>query len=142
LTRGLPALTWGGIASAFDLYMLRKHIVNFSIHSAYFIGIDIDAEQSSLVAVLSTENMILNECRQPFWGYLIFIAADASYQLTQEKNGVYPVITTNLTMETKTIAIGLTSHKHHKAQRIMLGAIKSEMERIVRDKTHGREASL
>jgi hypothetical protein len=66
LTRGPPDLTWGGIASAFDLYR-RKQIVNFSIHcSVYLIGIDIDAEQSTLVAVLSTENMILNACRQSF----------------------------------------------------------------------------
>ena len=56
---GPPASTWGGIASAFDLYR-RKQIVNFSIHSVYLIGIDIDAEQSTLVAVLSTENMIVN----------------------------------------------------------------------------------
>ena len=56
LTRGSPASTWGGIASAFDLYR-QEQIVNFSIHSVYLIGIDIDVEQSTLVAVLNTENI-------------------------------------------------------------------------------------
>jgi hypothetical protein len=35
------------------------------------------------------------------------LPADASYRLTQEKNGLYPVITTNLAMESKTIAYGI-----------------------------------
>ncbi len=62
---------------------------------------------------------------------------------TQEKNGLYPVITTNLAMETKTIAYGIISHKHQKAQRVILGATNSEvLERIVRDKTHSGETSV
>ena len=39
-------------------------------------------------------------------------------------------------METKTIAYGIISHVHHNAQRFILDAIKSEVERIVRDKAH------
>jgi acyl-CoA thioesterase len=77
-------LTWGGIASSFDLHR-RKQIVNFSIHSVYLIGIDIDAEQSTPVAVLNTENTISNAYRQCFWGNPIVFAVNASYQLTQEK---------------------------------------------------------
>jgi hypothetical protein len=83
--------------------------------------------------------MILNAYRQRFWSNPIFFVADASYRHTQEKNGVFPVITTNVAMETKTIAYGIISHKRHKAQRFTLGAIKSEVERFVRDKTHSGE---
>jgi hypothetical protein len=85
LTRGPPALIcWGGIASAFDLYR-RKRIVNFSIHSVYLIGIDIDAEQSTLVAVLSTETMILNAYRQRFWGNLVFLRLTPLTNLNRRK---------------------------------------------------------
>jgi hypothetical protein len=63
--------------------------------------------------------MLLNGYRQTFWGNPIFFAADASYRLTQEKNGLYPVITTNLAMESKTIAYGIISHEHHKTQRFI-----------------------
>ena len=45
-------------------------------------------------------------------------------------------------METKTIAHGIISHKHHKAQRFILGAITSEVERIVGDKTQSGETSV
>ncbi len=45
-------------------------------------------------------------------------------------------------METKTIAYGIISHKHLKAQRVILGATNSEVERIVRDKTHSGETSV
>ncbi len=106
------------------------------------IGIDINVEQNTLDAVLGTENMILNAYRQRCCGNPIFFAADASYQLTQEGNGLNPAITTNLAMETKTIAYGNISYKHHKAQRCIFGAIKSEVEKIVRDKTHNGETSM
>lgn len=76
-------------------------------------------DNDSLVAVLSTENLLLNEYRQRFWGDPIFLAADASYTLsvTQEGNGrVFPVITTNLAHQTKSIAFGVIStHEHQKA---------------------------
>ena len=136
-----PASTWGGIASAFEMYK-REVITNFNTHSVYLVALDINAESNSLVAILSTENMILNAYRQRFWGNPIFFAADASYRLTQEKNGVYPVITTNLAMETKTIAYGIISHEHHKAQRFILQSIKSEVERLIKVKTHNGETSV
>ena len=98
LTRGPPASTWEGIASVFDLYR-REQIVDFSIHSVYLIGI-----------VLNTENMILNAYRQHFWGNPFFFAANASFQLTPEKNGLDTVITANVAIKTKTIAYGIISH--------------------------------
>jgi hypothetical protein len=84
-----------------------------------------------------------NECIQAsFWGNPIFFAADASYRPSQEKNGLYQVKTTNLAMETKTIAYGIISHKHHLPQCFILGAIISVVDRIVRDKTPSGETSL
>ena len=71
--------------------------------------------------------------RQQFWGNSIFFAEDASYRLTQEGNGVFPVITTNLAQQTKTIAYGgVISHEHHKAQRFIFASIKSALEELVR----------
>jgi hypothetical protein len=75
---------------------------------------------------------LLNAYRQQFWGNPIFFAADASYRLTQEGNGVFPVITTNLAQQTKTIAYGVISHEHHKAQRFIFASIESALEELVR----------
>ena len=136
-----PASTWGGVIAAFDLYK-RERIANFNMHSVYVVGIECNAESGTLVAVLSTENMLLNAYRQTFWGNPIFFAADASYRLTQEKNGLYPVITTNLAMESKTIAYGIISHEHHKAQRFILASIKAEVERIVKSRTENGDVTV
>jgi hypothetical protein len=62
----------------------------------------------------------------------MFFACDASSRLTQEKIGVYPVVPTNLGMETITIAYGVISHEHHNAQRFILSTIKNEIESIVK----------
>ncbi len=53
LTRGPPALTWGG---ALHLHLICTGANELSsIHSIYLIGID-DVEQSTLVAILSTDS--------------------------------------------------------------------------------------
>ena len=117
---------WGGIAAVLESYK-KENIFNFTQHSMYLLGIDCRPEDNSLVAVLTTENLLLNAYRQQFWGNPIFFAADASYRLTQEGNGVFPVITTNLAQQTKTIAYGVISHEHHKAQRFILASIKSAL---------------
>ena len=76
------ANNWDGISSVLESYK-RECIVNFTEYSMFLIGIDCRPEDDSLVAVLSTENLLLNEYRQRFWGNPIFLAADASYGLTQ-----------------------------------------------------------
>ena len=98
----------------------------------YPLGIDCRPDDGSLVAVLTSENLLLNAYRLQFWGNPIFFAADASYRLTQEGNGVFPVITTNLAQQTKTIASGVISHEHHKAQRFIFASIKCALEELVR----------
>jgi hypothetical protein len=100
----------------------------------YPLGIDCRPDDGSLVAVLTSENLLLNAYRLQFWGNPIFFAADASYRLTQEGNGVFPVITTNLAQQTKTIAYGVISHEHHKAQSfiVFVSINKSALEELVR----------
>ena len=66
-----PASTWGGITCAFDLYK-RERIANFNEHSVYLIGLQCDPGANTLVAFLSTENMLINAYRQQFWGLPLF----------------------------------------------------------------------
>ena len=126
-----PAGSWGGLSASFDTYR-RERIPSFAEHSVYLLGILCNPEEETLVAVLSSENLLLNAHRQQFWGLPMFFACDASYCLTLEKIGVYPVVTTNLGMETNTIAYGVISHEHHNAQRFILSTIKNERESIVK----------
>ena len=125
--RGFAAMpqasAWGGIASAFDVYK-RERIANFNNQIQRI---------TALLLGLSTENLLLNAYRQMLWGLPTFFAANALYRLTQERTGVHPVITTNLAMQTKTIAFGIISHEHHKAQMFILGNIKAELvERLIK----------
>jgi hypothetical protein len=129
LSEGQPR-NWGGIQVVCDSFK-KENIAEFNEHSVYLLGLRCDAASETLVAVLSTENLLLNAYRQQFWGNPIFFAADASYRLTQEKYGVYPVITTNLAQQTKTIAYGIISSENHQAQTIIYSSIKKELELIV-----------
>jgi hypothetical protein len=98
----------------------------------YLLGILCNPEEETLVAVLSSKILLLNAHRQQLWVLPMFFACDASYRLTQEKKGVYPVVMTNLGMETKTIAYGVISHEQHNAQRYILSTFKNEVESIVK----------
>ena len=112
VTNGGQGYNWGrGIAAILESYK-KENIFNFTQHSMYLLGIDCRPDDDSFVAVLTSENLLLNAYRQQFWGNPIFFAADASYKLTQEGNGVFSVITTNLAQQTKTIAYGVISHEH------------------------------
>jgi hypothetical protein len=137
--KGTPSSsTWGGIATACETYR-KERIANFGMHSVYLLGLECNAEIETIVAVFSTENLLLNGYRQTFWGNPICFGADASYRLTKEKNGLFPVVTTNIAMETKTIAYGLISHEHHKAQRFIFQTIKTEIEKVVRRRLQERQ---
>ena len=63
---------WGGIAAVLESYK-KENIFNFTQHSMYLLGIDCRPEDDSLVAVLTTENLLLNAYRQQFWGNPICI---------------------------------------------------------------------
>ena len=52
--------------------------------------------------------------------------------LVQEGNSIFPVITTNLAQQTKTIAYGVISHEHHKVKRFIFSSIKSALEEVIR----------
>jgi hypothetical protein len=130
------AKTWGGLMLSISNYH-KENIENFNEHSVYLLGLDSDPNagpKGSFVAILSTENFLLNAYRQLFWGYPIFMAADTSYRYTQEGHGLYPIITTNVAGQTKVIAYAIISHEHHKAQRKVFEAIKAELERLVNDR--------
>ena len=74
---------WGGISFVLESYKM-KCIVDFTEHSMFLLEIDCRPEDDSLVALLSTENLLLNAYRQRFWENPISLAADASYRITQE----------------------------------------------------------
>ena len=63
LWSGPPALTRGGIVSAFD-QCRREQIVNFSIQSVYLIWIDIDAEQCTLPCYSPEHREYIIKCIQ------------------------------------------------------------------------------
>jgi hypothetical protein len=87
-----------------------------------------------MVAVFSTENLLLNAYRQRFWGFPVFFSADASYRYTKEGMALYPIMTTNIAQQSKIIAYGLVTNENEMAQRIIFRAVKAEVERIVKER--------
>jgi len=83
------------------------------------------------VAVLSSKNLLLNAYCQSFWGQPVLVAADTSYPLNQEGNGVYPVCTVTAGQITKTIAYAILSHEHDKILQYVFGKVKHWVEKVV-----------
>jgi hypothetical protein len=125
------AESWGGIRAVAERYQKRL-IPNFTEHSTYLIGIRCDSGTALLIAVLSTENLLLNAYRQSFWGQPLFFASDASYRLTREGYGLIPVHTVTIEQKTKTIAYAIVSNEDHKTQHFIFRVVKDEIERVVR----------
>jgi len=61
------AETWGGLHSMCLRYK-NSTIVNFNEHSTYLLGLQSCSESQKIIAVISTENLLLNAYRQRFWG--------------------------------------------------------------------------
>lgn len=128
------AETWGGLHSMCLRYK-KSAIVNFNEHSTYLLGLQSCSESKKIIAVISTENLLLNAYRQRFWGQPVAFACDASYRVTREGNGIYPVVTISLGQKTKTIAYAIISNKKHQMQKFIFSSIKEEVEKIVRART-------
>jgi len=105
----------------------------FNEHSVFCLGVKYNPTDGKevFVAILSSENLLLNAYRQSFWGQPVLIAADTSYRLNQEGNGVYPVCTVTAGQITKTIAYAILSHEHDKIQQYVFGKVKHWVEKDV-----------
>ena len=119
------------------MFAIQKFaIVNFNEHSTYLLGLQSSCSESpKIIAVISTENLLLNTYRQRFWGQPVAFACDASYRVTREGNGIYPVVTISLGQKTKTIAYAIISNEKHQMQKFIFSSIKEEVEKIVRART-------
>jgi hypothetical protein len=125
--------TWGAVVTKCQSYC-KENIRDFNEHSPYRIKLHSVPETSFMVAVFSTENLLLNAYRQHFWGFPVFFSADASYRYTKEGMALYPIMTTNIAQQSKIIAYGLVTNENETAQRIIFAAVKSEVERIVKER--------
>jgi hypothetical protein len=103
--------TWGAVVNKCESYS-KERIPEFNEHSPYLIKFECQPETKFMVAVFSTENLLLNAYRQRFWGFPVFFSADASYRYTKEGMALYPIMTTNIAQQSKIIAYGLVTNEN------------------------------
>jgi hypothetical protein len=126
------AATWGAMYTALQSYE-RDRITNFDHHSVFLLGVDFDPDTNRLVAILSTENLLLNAYRQRHWGFPIFFNGDSSWRYTKERIGLYPILTTNIGQNGKTIAYALISHETREVKEFIFRIVREGVERIVNE---------
>jgi hypothetical protein len=124
------AATWGNLIAKCES-LRKENLQDFNEHTVYLIDYMCDVESNTLVAVVSSENFLLNAVRQTESGGPISLLADTAYRLTREKNGVYPLITANMAQATKIIAYGIISRENTDCQEFIFAVTKKEVERVV-----------
>jgi hypothetical protein len=126
------AETYGAVLKTLEMYD-RKNIdeEDFTEHSTFILDKVVDVNKRTVVAVLSTENLLLNAYRQRFFSQPLFFACDISYRYMKEGWGIYPIITVNLSQQSKTIAYGFLSKEHTDAQDFIFRTLRTGVENIV-----------
>lgn len=104
--------TWGALRSVFKRYF-KSNIADFTENSVHCFGFRADEKAGSLVAVISSEDLLLNMHRARTWqgkdDGLLHLCIDGSFRVTTEGFGLLPITTTNLKQQSKIIAYGIIS---------------------------------
>lgn len=125
---------WGGMLLACEARRKKELVAKglFTEHSVFTLGVKYKPDHNVFVAIFSSENLLLNAYRQASsWGQPLLVAADTSYRLTQEGNGVYPICTVSPGQQTKTIAYAILSKEHSNIQKYIFGKVKYWVEKVV-----------
>jgi hypothetical protein len=148
LSFGVNANSYGAVVTTLD--QLQLNVVaaagaNFTKHSAFlvtspdedYIAIDDpdEEEDNRIVAVISTENLLLNAFRASQQGGPISLHVDASHRYHCNDWLFYlPVSVTSMNQSCHIVAYALTSSEDADAQEFMFCAVKHHVERIVNEK--------
>lgn len=122
--------SWGGLRAAFGMYY-RANIPNFNENTPYCFGFKADPDNGNIVAVISTEDLLLNLYRAKFWGAPLLLCIDGSFRLTKEGFGVLPITTVNLAQQSKILCYGIISTENARDIGCILSWVKDEVKRII-----------
>jgi hypothetical protein len=88
------------------------------------------------IAVLSTEELVLNACQQQCTSQELALAVDTSYRLVSDngKFGLLPVKVVNFAQEARVVAYTICSKENEGAHDFVFEVLKEEVERVVHDR--------
>lgn len=115
----------------------RQSLLNFNEHNTYLVGdhYHLDSDKEELIAVFSTENLVLNAYRQLNFGCPVFWYVDASHKYTMEGYPLFPVkVVCGNTQVGHVIAYGVVSHDNQSCHQFVFDSIKLDVERIINDR--------
>ena len=85
-----------------------------------------------MVIALSSENLLLNAYRQSVSGLPSYVMVDTTHRLVVEGHNCMLVGTMDAAQHFHVIGYGICSHEDMDAHRIVLAAVRNEVNRVVR----------
>ena len=129
---GMNIGSFGAIASMAKSF----EFVPTNDHQMYLIGMWMDADNGIVCLVFSTINLLLNAYRMYFVpGMAPFFSVDMAYRLMLEGHGHMNIGTVDAGQVFHIIAAGIVSHENTATHQFVFRAIKTEVERIVEERS-------
>ena len=129
--------TYGGLETLLAFTPRETLTANpeFTSNTAWLLSpAEIDAENHRIVAVFSTDNLLLNGYRKGADGMPGFVAIDCTYRLTAEGPGCMVLGTLSADQKWHSIAYGLVSREDERAHTYVLASVKSAIETVVAER--------
>ena len=121
----------------------KENIKDFDFHTVYLLGsnfeLDLDSTPPRILALLSSENLLLNAYRQMQYGSAIKIYIDASYRYTVEGWGVLIIKVNSMDFKGHTVAYAMCSNEDGAAHKWIFTNLKIEVERVVNNLVEERK---
>ena len=115
----------------------KENIEQFDFHTIYLLRssyvLDMNSSPPRILALLSSENLLLNAYRQMQYGSSIKIYIDASYRYTVEGWGVLIVKVNSMDGKGHTVAYAMCSREDSAAHHWIFSTLKAEVERLVNE---------
>lgn len=127
--------TYGALAATLEQY--KKSVLqstgDFTEHTTYLVADQyvVDSEHKRHLAVLSTENLLLNAYRQFCCGQDIFLAIDTSYRYTVEGYGMMPIMVVSMQQVGHRVAYAVVSHEDEQIHEEVFRILKHGVEEVV-----------
>jgi hypothetical protein len=129
--------TYGGLETILAYTPRETLTANpaFTTNTAWMLSpAEIDAENHRIVAVFSTDNLLLNGYRKGADGMPTFVAIDCTYRLTAEGPGCMVVGTLSADQRWHSIAYGVVSREDERAHSYVLASVKAAIEAVVAER--------
>jgi hypothetical protein len=134
--------TYGGLNTLMD-FVPREELLKtetFTTNTPWLLSpAQVDAERMRIVAVYSTDNLLLNGFRSEASGLPSVVSLDCTYRLTSEGPGCMVVGTVSADQRWHTISYSLVNKEDCEAHAYVLASTKAALERVVAERIRAGE---